>query len=387
MALNNDNPVRRGNWFEELALYKDTGVRYYPDPRDRSTSLLTTGRCIVHTERMEPKDYKSTTNSDIRIPQQHKDFIHAGGDIGPRQRLEEERIRKQIMSETKKRDDDAEAEKFIPRYETEKDLLHASGTTVSKQNTRVPTFNTNYSNDRAITFYSDAVNKGNVSFPVTFVSAGSNAFNRNAAFSSDIRDTNPKAAETVERPRHAPTFREFKVLTVFRERVISFLGANGNLHPIPFIVALIDDIGSKANENGKVRMNYFISKFTEKTNVDFTKEEIRAFEIEYDPEWKSEISPAEVLLLFRPTMSPKRLELVDLAFGQCDTSSSGVVGRDVVASVYVGSEDSRSIFIENVFGGREEAVFGDFVEHYSNVSAEVLDEDEFERILKETWQL
>jgi hypothetical protein len=92
--------VREGNWQEELVLKQTTGCRFYPSPQDRTNSLLTTVRCISHTDQMLPKDYKSTLQTDIQDPTKHKDYaLMVRKDIGPRKMRMDQAIRAQVESE------------------------------------------------------------------------------------------------------------------------------------------------------------------------------------------------------------------------------------------------------------------------------------------------
>ena len=64
------------------------------------STLLTTTRCIVHTDQTLPKDYKSTMSIDIQNPQQHKDFaLQVKRDVGPRRLRMEQAIRAQVEAE------------------------------------------------------------------------------------------------------------------------------------------------------------------------------------------------------------------------------------------------------------------------------------------------
>ena len=77
--------------------------------------------------------------------------------------------------------------------------------------------------DNAISFYTDSVNRGQVSFPTTFATT-TNPFKKSSAFSADIvRDPTVSKTESTERPRPIPTVKEFKIIRDFRDRLI---GAN-----------------------------------------------------------------------------------------------------------------------------------------------------------------
>jgi hypothetical protein len=98
----------KGNWFEELALKSSTGVRFYPSPKVKESTLLTNARVIVHTDQMLAKDYKSTTSLTILDPQKHPEFLtQKDKAAGPRLSMREERIKAKVDAEfdRKKKED------------------------------------------------------------------------------------------------------------------------------------------------------------------------------------------------------------------------------------------------------------------------------------------
>ena len=83
-----------------MALKTATGVRYYPAPNDKKTSLLTKSRCIEHTEQALSKDYKSTMTHDIQDPRNHPQYhLQVRVNKGPRSKLVENQIKTAIASE------------------------------------------------------------------------------------------------------------------------------------------------------------------------------------------------------------------------------------------------------------------------------------------------
>lgn len=99
--------VRIGNWFEEQRLEKETGIRFAPDPQDRSMSLMTYGRCIVHTDQVLPKDYESTIHADIIDPKAHPSYLPPSAKTGPRRLLMEKRLKQEIDDDFKQKKEEA----------------------------------------------------------------------------------------------------------------------------------------------------------------------------------------------------------------------------------------------------------------------------------------
>jgi len=396
--------VHKGNWQEELVLERETGVRFYPDPRDKKTSLLTTGRCILHSERIEPKDYATTVQNTYNIPTNHKDFIKSDGK-GPRQRALEARLKQQVVTETQAKLDAAYAEKMQPRFETEHAGQYVRAgfktQTLDGDARRVPTYTANYATDTPVTFYSHAVkDTGNVNFPVTFMPSGSNIFSKNSSFTSDLKQPYPKAAETHERPLAPSRTTGYRTLQDLRARVLQAAGADGTSIPgaaTQRVVAFLDGLGS---ESPLVPLAVFEAGLAEFLGVTLSGAERRAVETEFDAQCQGTISCAEFLLLIRPSLSPRRLELADIAFGVCDPNNKGTVTKGEInlclntACVLdyfptgIESADFEAFFMTSTVGDEGgEASFDDFVEFFSNMSTEVESDETYEAIVKNMFNL
>jgi hypothetical protein len=399
--------VHKGNWQEELILERETGVRFYPNPRDKSTSLLTTGRCITHSDRTEPKDYVSTVNNTYTVLTDHKDYVSSDGK-GPRQRAMEARLKQQVVDETQAKADADYKEKFQPRYETEHsghfERPGFKTRPLDGDVQRVPTYTANYATDTPVTFYSHAVkNTGNVNFPVTFMPSGNNIFAKNSAFSADMKQPYPKAAETHERPLPPSRTTDYRTLRDLRAKIHTAAKATvASPNPITGattqrIISFLDGLGSRSP---LVPLGIFEDGLAQTFGVTFTPAERKAVEGEFDGECSGSLSAAEFLLLMRPSLSPRRLELVDIAFGVCDPTNKGAVTKADVAlclnSVCVlgfmptGIEaaDFEAFFFSSIFGEENsEATFDDFVEFFANLSVEVERDDAYEAIIKNMFNL
>ncbi len=156
--------VRIGNWFEEIRLKQDTGIRFYPDIKDKKGSLMTQSRCITHTEQTLPKDYSSNTRDTIVVPQKHADYRDKKTAQGPRASRMEEKIRSEIEKEYKARElnDFNETRKTNYATATKDSFGDNSFVPTLRENDptlRIPTRTSNYSTDPAITYYSHMVNR------------------------------------------------------------------------------------------------------------------------------------------------------------------------------------------------------------------------------------
>jgi Ca2+-binding EF-hand superfamily protein len=384
--------VHKGNWQEELVLERETGIRFYPDPRDKKTSLMTTARCITHSERMEPKEYASTQNTTYKIPTEHKDFISTDGK-GPRQRAIEAKLRKQVMDETQSKLEADYKAKMQPRFVTEAMSCYQREDFSTKElanEGRIQTFTTNYSTEEPVTFYSHAVKSRTVNFPTTFMPSGQRLFSKNSSFTADIKSSRGyvRAAETHERPLPPSRAAEYSLLQNLRNRIIELDGQQTSSMPgarVQKIVAQLDAMGS---ENPIIAFDAFVTGLASSLNITFSDDEIKAIQQEFDAECQGCISCAEFLLLIRPSMSPRRLELIDIAFTVCDDSSNGTVSKANVSSIVnPPSEEFGAWFMTSCFGDGNECTFDDFVEFFSNVSCETAEEGDFEGLVKNMFNL
>ena len=265
------------------------------DITDPSMKTLTTKRCIEHTERTHPSDYKSVQAECIQNPRLNPEFELLKDKVGPREAKLEREMRaahcrvQQAESTFKlmnhglnKIEMDGKLPGSTEQYQAEaieegstgltqtlvnrlRAVSSAQGTIVGgkikqkwdkvetdfKQtqaaaytaNRKVEyvseygrnflqegasrdlpanaNMTSNYVSDNAISFYSDSVERGNVTFPTT-MTLSHNPFRKSSAFSADSRtDATVHRSESNERPRHLPTVKEFANLKAFREKMIS----------------------------------------------------------------------------------------------------------------------------------------------------------------------
>jgi hypothetical protein len=360
---------------------------------------------MVHTERTEPKDYSTTVRDTYNIPTQHKDYISDDGK-GPRQRAIEARLHQQVASETQAKLDAAYADKMQPRFETEAQGCYQRAGFKTRpldgEVARVPTYSSNYATESPVTFYSHAVKQGRANFPVTFMPSGNEMFRRNAGFSTDIRNAYPHVAETHERPLPQTRCTGYKALQDLREKLLTAAGASADAMPgVPAqkLISFLDQLGS---ESPLVSLDLFLESIHDTFGVELSPTEIKAIETEFDGECTGTISCAEFLLLIRPSLPPRRLELVDIAFGVCDSSNKGSVSKGEALLVFdaskaasflptsVSTDDFQDFFLVSVFGtdaSDVEATFDDFVEFFSNVSTATPDETVFEGLIKNMFSL
>lgn len=393
--------MRIGNWFEEMRLKQDTGTRFYQNPKDRTGSLLTQSRCITHTEQTHPKDYSSNTRDTIVDPRKHSEYRGKTSTVGPRARLLEETIRREIEEESiiKKKQEFMETRRT--NYSTTNKESFGINTfrpslRENDPTLRIPTKASNYSTDAAVTYYSHAISKPELpmGFPATFVGS-TNPLKICAAFSSDVvREQVAKRTETNERPRHLPTLLEFRALNELRQRLIraaqDSVGDECNGHTDGRAVRhLLDTLWNSQTGLETVEYNALQNSLaTIYSGLQVTPMERNAILCAYDARSDGNVSLPELTNLVRRTPSPRRLELVDIFYSSLDREGTGSIPSNLLRRLASANPTrSMQVFMNTVRAEEVESVGVDeFFDFYTDLSAEIADNDElFEALLVETW--
>jgi hypothetical protein len=227
MTSTRQKTIKLGNWFEEMKLLEETGIRYYPDPKDKKSALMTKDRCIQHTDQMLPRDYISTTNLTYPDPNRHPDFRKDyGRELGPREQKIESKMKDDIDTTFRRSQDMHLAETRKVQYSsTHRDSFHKMGfkpTLIDKDpSIRIQTRNADYSSDQAITYYTDCIKRGDrLSFPLTFTNFVSNPFLKSGNFSG-VKDVTIKHMETHELPQRSTTIEDVRILRPLAARIIN----------------------------------------------------------------------------------------------------------------------------------------------------------------------
>lgn len=401
--------VRVGNWFEELKLKEETGIRFYPDPQDKKSTLVTRSRCIDHTDQTFPKDYTTTSKTTLPDPRTHPGFGKRET-VGPRQRMMENTLKKTIEDEiARKTTQDFHDSRKLTYLTTAKETYEKPGfqprLRTNDLNVRIPTRNTNYSTDTTVTYYSHAIKDPSVpvSFPTTFVGSKTNPFSKNCVFSADIeKDVNARRTETNERPTPLPTLKEYKLLAALSERLLStakqILTNQIGREPEPgaslrYILSVLYAAGAPSLTPDDVQI-----LFTEYLdNLTLSVADRAALLSAYDMYGEQKIVLSEFAMLLKRTPSPRRLELLDLFYGMLDPDGQGVLYCEHVRERIQSYPNQKrtyyaQLFIDFMFqvssqNGLALPEFSrhQFIDYYVDVSSETTDEDGFEKFLQESW--
>jgi hypothetical protein len=175
---------------------------------------------------------------------------------------------------------------------------------------------------------------------------------------------------------------------------------------VAVVLAVIYDLGERYQ--GKCTIQNLAQELSSKLQVVLSSAELDSISVMYpapiaNDEKIVEILVYEVANIFRPSLSPRRLELVELAFNVCDVKELYVVSEDEIRAqfngeafrYFIGSDASMSgdeatdrflqsvqLYLCSEKGGMD---VNDFVDYYSCVSAEISSDYEFERLLKTQW--
>jgi hypothetical protein len=272
-------------------------------------------------------------------------------------------------------------------------------------NVRLPTKNTNYSTDTAITVYSQAIAdpRQKVAFPTTYVGSV-NPFRKNCYFSNDIRSAVlNKRSETEERPIPLTNVTQFKVLELLVKRLFdsinSHLSQIGEDKGIGSAVRYLLNVFGTCEELS-IDLNDFenlLAKYIPTFNG-LTTDEKRALLATFDNFSKGFLSLQEIALFIKRTPAPRRLELMEFFYYNLDTHNLGFVNlvelKDRMSSYHWNANKPLQHFItiiiaRNGNNGNDPAGvefnMNDFFDYYIDASTELKDDEAFEGLLRETW--
>lgn len=396
--------VRVGNWFEELKLKEDTGIRYYPDPTNRGTSLLTKSRVIEHTDRVNPKDYTTVTRSTLVDPRVITANEKKPDPYGPRRKQFENSIKKSIEDEIERKNaaDFTESRRLTYMTATKETFTKPNFMSSLKENdisVRLPTKNANYTTDNAVTLYSHAIAdpRLKVNFPTTFVGS-TNPFRKNCYFSADIQSTMyATRTEAEERPNPLPTVEQFKTLSLLVASVLDLarreLQRSRGIYPPPGAATryVLQAIYSKGQEtlNLQELESSFASYFPD---FSLRESEKRALLAAFDARSDGSIVVQDFVLFIKRTPVARRLELIEFFFLSLEPDNkSGVVNlaelKRKVTDARLSPKHYVHDFLSYITEGNpfEEFSMNDFFDYHIDASIEIENDDNFEEFMKESW--
>lgn len=415
--INSKRVKKAGNWYEEIVLEHTTGIKYYPDPKDRSKQLLTGARCIVHTERMDPKDYKSNTQQTIIDPSVHPDRLtdlHYR-DVGPRKAAMEAKMRADVenmykstqamnLQETRKVNyQSVNAESYnIPGFKPR--LIQ------DDPSLRIQTRNADYATDNAITYFSDALTNGNaINFPVTFANS-TNPFRRSTAFSADSRvDPFARICETNERPAPMPTYVDFRTLQALRKKMIKQAQYYLSSSHCPGLAVrrIMGCLWSLAErlEKDNIPVDTMADAFKSELDIDINEAEKKSILRAYDLDSSGLVAAPEFANLIRVSLSQRRLELVGIFYNLLESAANALakdgldngnaaVTKKIISIYFHPSSESGSLeyLLQNLGVSNQDPdsstiSIDDFADYYACVSAEIEENSVFEGILRRSWNI
>ena len=267
---------------------------------------------------------------------------------------------------------------------------------------RVPTKNTDYSADYPVTYYSYEMKRTeSCGFPATFVRS-TNPFRKCTHFSNDIRYSFGKEAETHERFKQLPTCKDYAVLYRMRNRLLSL---SKSAIPGATVALILDNLYKlEIFRNGKCKLDELCSMLKSSiVGVEITSEEMIALSHTFDLDNDDHLYIRELIGFFRPSLSARREELLMIAFSICDQSGVGFLTEEDLRKCFnkdgfyhylgnsISSADQAASFFfqsfQDYLGNSGTIDFEDFTEYYSCVSAEILRDNSFEKLLVSQWNL
>lgn len=160
---------------------------------------------------------------------------------------------------------------------------------------------------------------------------------------------------------------------------------------------IVDD-----NGNGQLELDEF-TKAIHEHSIEWSPEEIKLVFDAFDKEGDGAVSYDEFLVTIRGPMNKRREQMVLMAFDVMDKDKSGILDYDDVAGVYNaklhpdvinGKKTEKEIldaFLEGFEGGSSEhdgkVTPSEWIDHYSNISASIDDDDYFELMIRNAWHI
>jgi len=379
--------MRKGNWFEEAALLTYTGVKNI-DPRDPKAGSYTYGRCIEHSDRLNPKDYESVMSSCIKDPKLHPEAKTLRDKVGPRQALLEAKLKAQVEATvtastnlaavTQRRVEyvsDNAANYNLPNFQ--------ASLRESVDPGRVSTYSANYVTDQPITFYTESVKNGkDISFPTTYSVASNNPFRKSSAFSTKA-EINPGAfrSEGNERPRPFPTALEYSHVKAFRSRLIKHVAKLsgvklGSGQVIQRIVELLWGLVTASSTVPEIQIEALQSMLSLDTGFQVTKDERRSLLYTFNADGTGSLSLPELTDCLRGALNPRAGELVDKVLSSLYQSEDGVVSISALRNAYKGRDEL------NINKGGDNVTIDDMYEYFTDIFAELDSVEDFEAVIQ-----
>jgi Ca2+-binding EF-hand superfamily protein len=377
--------MRKGNWFEEAALEKYTGIKEFK-PQDKTSGKFTYVRCIEHTDRLDPKNFESVMASCIKDPSKHEHSKLLKDKVGPRKALLEASMKAEVNASVS----NTQALAYTKNREVE--YVSENGRNFNRPNfkaslsedvdpTRTKTYSANYCTEAPITFYTECANAGAVTFPASFVVSESNPFRKSSAFSVDIKNANTiLKTESNERPRPFPTVVEFSGVKSFKERLISHVSNKlslkcGTGKVMNKIVTVLWSLLSSDVPN--IHIDDLINGLDTELGFQIGPKEIKGVLATFNDDKTENISLPEMTDYLRGGLNPRSGELVDIILSRINTGDDGSVSEMDVKSLYKGTDDIAI----NKAGGF--VTIDDLYEYFTDCSAELGTPEKFESMLND----
>ena len=380
--------MRKGNWFEEAALLKYTGIKDI-DPRDPKAGTYTYGRCIEHTDRMNPKDYESVMASCIKDPKSHPAAKTLKDKVGPRFALLEAKLKAEVEASVTQTVNQAAITRRKVEYTSEnssnfnKPNFQAS-LREGVDHARTTTYSANYVTDQPITFYSEAVNNGkDIPFPTTYSVSSNNPFKKSTAFSTKA-ETDPGAfkSESNERPRPFPTVLEYSSVKSFRLRLIKHVAnlagaALGSGQVIQRIVEMLWGLVTTASPVPQIQITALEGMLSLDLGFKVSGEERRGILYTFNGDGTDNLSLPELTDCLRGALNPRAGELVDIVIASLCPNEDGLIASADIRNAYKGGDEL------SINKGGDMTSVDDLYEYFTDCFAELDTADEFESLIKQ----
>lgn len=365
---------------------------------------MTKSRCIEHTDKVDAKEYKSTSHDTLVDPRQRPESMSKQSS-GPKARLIQNKLNAIIAEESKQK---TLKETIISK--------HVDYTTETKANFIKEGFRHTHAlsegttkklpgilndGDLPITLYSHSFSRGKFPFPSTFVASSKNPFAKSDKFSSSTSfDPRVQRGEIL---RSIPTVTDFMNLESFKLRLLSNIKDTLNFtipgRSIRYIFSLFWEI-SEGNEF--IPLEALLETLREKFGFISTSFEKASLITSFGESSTTDVSFDSIMLFFRKRPYNRRLELINLAFQHVSSNSYQVNENSIRRKFLLNYVDEllfdMKLISDSVKANTNEAVAvsdsdelilskDDFIDFYVDASSEIENDLEFESLLIHSWGL
>eukprot|EP01041_Mallomonas_annulata_P005510 gene5510-11105_t len=338
--------------------------------------------------------------------------------LGPRAKLLEAKLKQEVEGEFKEREIQEEIKRSTADYSTTFRQTYMDGPfneslIIDDPSVRVPTINSNYVAEPGISYYSYSASHpegnskyGGVSFPVSAIGSA-NPFRRTCNFTADMSDPCGNPSETFNHPSRVPALADWKLIKAVRARILKAMSpSTANGLPGSTTRSAVALLNAANDGTGFIKLNSLADLLESKTGATLAPKDIEALRLTFDHKSENSLAIRDFIIVLRDgPLSSRNQELVQFAYSRCGAATTSdsmpisevktcINSDDLLRSSENKQQLSAKVALELFMTGLGVYAIGDstvgiasFLEYYSDVYAELQDDEAFESLIKATYGL